>query len=233
MGALPFLIYAVIADLRAGKIDRFDLIVAPLAALPTPLLWLYLLQSSGTVEHGFMMSVPHFWNNYFPFIAIEFILYVWLIAKLRPAMMLDRIFLIVVVSLLLIPFYKIGASDDFAMRASIPALALLAVTFGVLFVENANKPDHRVWTSFAAAVLLIGSVTGVMEIRHALTRPPLPISRCNVVEAWKRQELYWFSMTSYLVKIDDLAAWMRPRGAVDVPPSTKADCPAPERSAHD
>jgi hypothetical protein len=232
MGALPFLLYAAITDLRAGKIDRFDILVAPLAALPTPLLWLYLLQGSGGVEHGFMVSVPHFWNNYFSFILIEFLLYVWLIVRLRPGMMRDPVFLIVVISLLLIPFYKIGESDDFAMRASIPALALLAVTFGVLLVENTTKANQRVWASIATAVLLIGSITGAMEIRHALAKPP-PISRCNVVEAWKRQELYWFSMSIYLVKTSDLPTWMRPQASTDVPASTAEDCPAPTRNVRD
>lgn len=224
MGGAPFLLYAAIAEFRAGKIDRFDIIIAPLAALPTPLIWLYLLQNSGAVGHTFMVSFPGFWHTYFAFILIEFIPYVWLIVKLRPAMLKQPDFLIVVASLLLIPFYKWGASDDFAMRASIPALAVLAASFSIMLVETADKYEFRVWTRVATAILMTGAVTGGMEIGRALATAPLPISRCDLVEAWNQSEFHWLPQATYLVKVDAMPGWMRPQAPAEVRSNPAVPC---------
>lgn len=224
MGAAPFALYAALSDLRRRQINRFDVPLASLAALPTPFLWAYLLQSGGSVEHGLLVNDPRFWHVYFSFVCIEFVPYVWLTAAMRPAVLKDPTFLIVVISLFLIPFYKIGASDDFAMRASIPALALLAAAFGVMLVENAIRPEHRVWAAIATVILMVGAITGGMEVRRALVREPVPISPCDFVEAWRQSPYAWIPMTSYLVNSDALPGWMRAQSPTNVSPNLLTRC---------
>ena len=89
MGAAPFVLYATASDLIGRKIGRFDVIAVLLAAVPASLVGIYLVQGSGTVEHGFLFDAPGFWNIYFPFICIEFIPYVALIVAMRPAAIKD------------------------------------------------------------------------------------------------------------------------------------------------
>jgi hypothetical protein len=224
MGAAPFVFYAAASDLIGRKIGRFDVIAVLLAALPAALVGIYLVQGSGTVEHGFLLDVPGFWSIYFPFICIEFIPYVALIVAMRPAAIKDPGFLLVIISLLLIPFYKLGASNDFAMRVSIPALALLAANFSLTLVDTIVAGDRHVWTRFATLILIIGGITGAMEVRRALMRSPLPISECDFVQAWGQSPFSWIPMTSYLVNLDTMPGWMRPRSPVDVPPSAIKRC---------
>jgi hypothetical protein len=224
IGAAPFVLYAAASDLIGRKIGRFDVIAVLLAAVPASLVGIYLVQGSGSVEHGFLFDTPGFWNIYFPFICIEFIPYVALIVAMRPAAIKDPGFLLVIISLLLIPFYKLGASNDFAMRVSIPALALLAAIFSLTLVDTVAAGDRRVWTRFATLILIIGGITGAMEVRRALVRAPLPISECDFVQAWRQSPFSWIPMTSYLVNSDTMPGWMRPQSPADVPPSALRRC---------
>lgn len=224
MGATPFLLYAIVTDWRGGKVSRTDVAAVALAAGPAALLWFYLIQGGGAVVHRFMFGEPNFWSIYFDFIYIEFIPYAAVVAALRPALIRDAGFWIAVISLLLIPFYKIGESNDFAMRASIPALALLAATFAVVLTEDIAVGNRPVWTHLATIILIVGSITGAMEIRRAVVRSLSPISACNFVQAWDQSPFNWIPMTSYLVNVDAMPGWMRPQAPADVAPAAPARC---------
>jgi hypothetical protein len=123
----------------------------------------------------------------------------------------DPTFLLAVICLLLIPFYSLGVANDFAMRVSIPSLAFLAANFAVVLTDNIAERRQLALTSFAGLILLIGSVTGAMEVRRALIRSPLPISKCNFVEAWKQSPFAAMSMASCLGDLNALPEWMRPQ----------------------
>ncbi len=118
-------------------------------------------------------------------------------------------FLVITACLLLMPFIQIGWSIDFMMRASVPALTILAV-----MVADAVTPgDHgasariRIWLLLA---LVIGSVTGAHEIHRALTQPPAPEVRCTFWKAWD-QSFADFPKGSYLAPLPDMPALVRPR----------------------
>ena len=224
IGAAPFVFYAVVSDLAERKIGRADIVALLLAAVPAPLLLDYLVQGGGAVEHGFLIGAPGFWNVYFAFIYVEFIPYAALIVAMRPTMIKDPTFLLVVISLLAIPFYKLGMSNDFAMRASIPALALLAANFGVTLTDSVAAGNRVLWTRLATLVLIVGSVTGAMEVRRALIRPASPISACDLIQAWDQSPFILFPKTTYLVNLDTLPEWMRPRSPTDVPPAAPRRC---------
>ena len=224
IGAAPFVLYAAASDVIGRRIGRAD-IVAGLLAAPTALLVLaYLAQGDGGVEHGFLIDAPYFWNLYFAFIEIEVAPYIILIVAMRPAIIKDPTFLLVVISLLLIPFYKLGMSNDFAMRASIPALALLAATFAVTLTETIATGDRLLWSRLATLTLIIGSVTGAMEVRRALIRSPSPISNCDMVQAWAQHPFSWTPMTSYLANLDAMPGWLRPQSPAEVPPGAITHC---------
>ncbi|WP_241241771.1 hypothetical protein [Sphingobium algorifonticola] len=117
-------------------------------------------------------------------------------------------FLVIIACLLLMPFVQIGWSIDFMMRASVPALTILAV-----MVADAVAPGDqgapapiRLWLLLA---LVIGSVTGAHEIRRALTQPPAPEVRCTFWKAWD-QSFAAFPKGSYLAPLPDMPAWVRP-----------------------
>lgn len=224
MGAAPFLLYALVSDWRAEKIGRADIAAVALGAGPAALLGIYLTRDGGAVAHGLMFGEPNFWPIYFDFIYIEFIPYAAVLIALRPALIRDTNFWIVVVSLLVIPFYKLGELNDFAMRSSIPALALLAAAFATVLVEEVAAGNRPVWTRLATIILIVGGITGAMEIRRALVWPPSPISTCNFVQAWGQSPFNWIPMASYLVNIDAMPGRMRPQSPAEIPPGAPAQC---------
>lgn len=82
---------------------------------------------------------------------------------------------IVVASLLLIPFGRVGGGMDFAMRASIPALAILAVLIAEILVQPAKGPARLV----ALCALTIGLATPIGEIARAIAWPRAPEVVCG------------------------------------------------------
>ncbi len=79
----------------------------------------------------------------------------------------SSLYFIVVVSLLLIPFFVVGKSIDFCMRASVPALLVLC-----LLVTDAVKDFYKTKQSLAfalsIAVLFVGSITPFTEIARTV-----------------------------------------------------------------
>jgi hypothetical protein len=224
IGALPFAGYAAVADLIARRINRADIVAALLAAPPALLVLAYLIQGDGGVEHGFLLGAPHFWNLYIAFIYIEIAPYLVLIVAMRPTMLKEPTFLLIVASLLLIPFYKLGQSNDFAMRVSIPALTLLAANFAITLTESIASGSRLVWARVATLTLLIGGATGAVEIRRALITPAAPISDCGLMQAWGQSPYATFPKAAYVVNLAALPAWMRPQAPADAPATTTAQC---------
>lgn len=75
-----------------------------------------------------------------------------------------NLFWLTVVLLFVIPFIKIGASCDFCMRASIPALLLLALWCIKAIDASDFKKDKNSW--ILAGLLLLGAVTPLHEIKR-------------------------------------------------------------------
>lgn len=75
-----------------------------------------------------------------------------------------QLFNIVAVSLLVIPFIIVGASNDFCMRASIPGLFLIMLWC----IQTFDTHKWNLRLLMLAATLLIGSVTPMHEIRRSI-----------------------------------------------------------------
>ena len=105
--------------------------------------------------------------------------------------------------LMLIPFVQIGWSTDFMMRGSITALAILSV----MTADAVARPGTlRLWL---VPMLLIGSVTGLAEIRRSLVWPAAPIVRCSFPKAWD-QSFADFPKGSWLAPLSRMPAPLRP-----------------------
>lgn len=79
----------------------------------------------------------------------------------------NPLFYICVLSLLCYPFFKIGSSSDFCMRATIPALIILYF-FIIKALENTEFLKKKYLTCVLISALLIGSVTPIHEMARTV-----------------------------------------------------------------
>lgn len=98
--------------------------------------------------------------KYFMFIILEIGIYFLLLYKYQKK---NSFYYYILINLLMIPFFKIGAASDFCMRASIPALFILMVLVMDTLIEAKAKKDVLVLGGLILT-LLIGSVTPIHEI---------------------------------------------------------------------
>jgi hypothetical protein len=116
---------------------------------------------SNMPQHGLIWNVventPDLWRKYILFCILEFGLYALVIFK---AFYKDTLFITTVFVLSLIPLYCAGIFNDFAMRASIPAIVLLMVFVTRFFINTKN----RVRKVILIVLLLIGGITPFNEI---------------------------------------------------------------------
>ena len=73
--------------------------------------------------------------------------------------------------LLALPFYRFGPFNDLAMRASIPALTLLAIRIGLWLSQPVAVTRDRPARAIAIALLAVGAVTPFMEWARAFIEP--------------------------------------------------------------
>jgi hypothetical protein len=216
LGAAPFLLAAGVEALRAREVRPLDLVAPALLALALVPLALYLGSDSGDVPRGFQPLTTEFLIRYPAFLALELLPFVAANAAFGrsdghgPGRATYRI---AVASLVLIPCYRIGVSNDFVMRASIPALAILAVATGhtAASVLARSGGAGRV---LLGLVLAIGSLTGLEEVGHTLATPNRGASKCDFIQAWD-QSPYSRQMSDaiYLARRDRIPGLLRARRA--------------------
>lgn len=97
---------------------------------------------------------------YFLFIIFEFVI---LAAIIAPAYGKSSLFYITCVGLLFAPFFKIGNSIDFCMRASIPLLVVLCL-FSMFALKKYVTENKRILAALLALVLVLGAVVPFKEI---------------------------------------------------------------------
>ena len=100
----------------------------------------------------------------------------------------EALFYGVAISLLLIPFFHLGTSEDFCMRASIPAVMILMVWCARYFCTRppVRSMTRRARLRFAALIVafLIGAATPCMEIYrglyHAVTEKTIRLAQDGI-----------------------------------------------------
>ena len=155
-------------DLAAAFDWRVVVPVAILAVLVYP----YLLLSSALVGWGTNFDVPwgsdDFVLRYIEFVGLEFALIAALLLRRREHMALIAVATLV---LLLLPFYRFGPANDLAMRASIPALALLALCVGRWLSTPYTDTRDAGARVLVVMLLAVGAITPLMEVARVFIEP--------------------------------------------------------------
>ncbi|KQX17918.1 MULTISPECIES: hypothetical protein [unclassified Sphingomonas] len=218
IGAMPFILHAVWTELRRRRITLADIALPACAtAIALPAL-AYLAAAGEAVGARFFPIRP---DVYLVFLTIE--LFPWLLIAFagRRARFGGPVLAIATGSLLAMPLIQVGWWIDFAMRASIPALSILALHLadglGGTWALSARRR--------AALVLLLalGSVTGLTEIARALTFPVSPPPRCGFSRAWD-ESFSAFPKGSYLAPLAGVPTVIRPVAPARARPDATADC---------
>jgi hypothetical protein len=127
-----------------------------------------------------------------------------------------------VLLLLAMPHYRIGPGDDFQMRAAIMPLAMLALMMGHIMSDQSRK--GRTDRIVLGALLMLGAVTGAMEIRRAIIWQPSPVTQCALTEAYFQQSGLIAPTSSYFAQINALPAPLRPDRPVIIPATKGTAC---------
>lgn len=218
MGAVPFLLHAAWSDLRRGRVVWADIALpacATLIALPS----LAYLAAAGDAVGARFFPIPP--DQYLTFLTIELVPWLLIAIVGHRARFGGAMLAIAGGSLLAMPLIQIGWWIDFAMRASIPALAILAVHLGDgLGGGWALSVGRR---AALIALIAVGGVTGLTEIARALAYPVSPPPRCGFSRAWD-ESFSIFPKDSYLAPLDRVPAVIRPLAPARALPDATADC---------
>ncbi|EQA97209.1 hypothetical protein L286_23050 [Sphingobium sp. HDIP04] len=201
LAAMPFVALAGARMLIARALQWRDILI-PAAVLLLSLPMLVYLGAAGDDVGIRFMPVPFVqWLIFQSLETLPFLVPL-LIAGKSIRFGRDSLWL-AFIWLMLVPFVQVGWSNDFMMRGSITALALIAAMVSDQLAEQATM---RRWL---VAVLAIGSMTGFAEIRRAFINPPAPEVRCSFFKAWD-QTFATFPRGSYLAPVDKVPALIRP-----------------------
>lgn len=217
MGVLPFAALATVQAVRDRTIRPGDVLL-PLAAsfFVLPVL-LYLSAAGESV--GVRWNVER-WQSLLVLHLLETVPFAWFALRRPPWRFGLATPLVAFATLLMVSAVRIGWSSDVTMRASIPALAILAV-----IVADRLLRSHGGERIAIVAVLAIGAVTGLAEVRRALNLPPAPAPRCSFIRAFD----YWgpnpnAAKSNYLAPIASLPRWIRPQHVMPITARDPAQC---------
>ncbi len=166
IGLFPFFLFAL-----AWRRD-YRILFSPHSGLPflLPALAIaaYVSMDAGTVMHGWFIgsfpSASEFLLFYLAFCLLEFGILVLVLSRLTTFTIPTRI---AVTVLCLLPIYVYGPYNDMAMRASIPALAILALAC----VEPLTRQDRSARQTVLLCVLAIGMLGSLQEPMRGLIAP--------------------------------------------------------------
>lgn len=214
IGGAPFLVLLALREKFAASIAP-RLVVGVLASLCFLPVAGYLSLDSAQVPHRGLVAVSGFWGMYLAFMAVELpragIFYAaW--GKIERS---DRgLLLLCVLVLGCIPFYSLGPFNDFSMRASQPALALVA--FGFARIAATTPRDGKALSVAVLALASFTAIEAVFELRFPLVTPSYPISDCGLATATARQSRGAPSdvvaPAHYMAPVAAAPAWLGPPG---------------------
>ncbi|RVU06253.1 hypothetical protein EOE18_05290 [Novosphingobium umbonatum] len=166
IGGLPFVAYAGGVEVWRRKWLWHEFLAGALALVACGPALLYLTAGSGAVKQGAAQSFQI--TGYPIFILLEISAYclaLWRMKRQQPFGIDTR--WIAVLALLVVPCGQIGDGVDFAMRASIPALAILALSIGHALGEP--QPWAKEAKGWIMVALVFGIATPAGEIWRAVT----------------------------------------------------------------
>jgi len=168
IGLIPFLCaLAATHGLRPLVLGWRSLLSVLILAIP---IGTYLTSHPEQVPHGFIGSLPCVLQGLSCFSIKNYILFIVIEVGAPLAILFWRreneqgFLASAAITLCLIPFYKVGENNDFAMRVSGPALAVLAILCAKLLLRGT-----RVQSLAIVAVLLLALPEVVVELARPLT----------------------------------------------------------------
>jgi len=204
LGAAPFLVLFGVEQLPVKIFTTrfFAAAASGLAFLPVAI---YLTLDAGEVSHGFLLLLPGFVALWALFLIVEIphAAIVALQRRLIPASD-QRILALAIVALVFIPIYSLGPNDDFAMRASIMPLFLLAFAF--TRVAMLTPRDNGLMATAISVIVLVSAETPIAEIIRSFS-PAFAISDCNLLTASERGGGGSLP-TNYLAPVSAVPAWL-------------------------
>lgn len=148
-------------DFIGDKIFSLQNIIGVFVLLP--LCVLYFITNSEGMDgwhYIFDFTTP---QRFLLFIVLEFLLYVFI---LYPQYKNDIFFNVMFFSLLLIPFLRLDQQNNFCMRASIPAIVILALFVIRFFYEQ--RCNHPIKTILLGGIFFIGAMTPLTEFYRGI-----------------------------------------------------------------
>lgn len=206
MGCVPFAAHAFVAQLLGRRLAIADIVLPALVgAVSLPSL-LYLTAASDTVAVS-THAGTYAMAGYPLFILLEiggFAFALWRMRRQQPFGIAAS--LVTLAVLLVAPFIHIGDSMDFVARASIPALAVLALMMASILLDGPR--EARRWVLIVG---LIGLATPIGEIARAIAWPASPEVTCGYLGVIPR------GYGTYTARLDRLPRPIRPQHAALVP----------------
>lgn len=135
---------------------------------------------------------------YLLFIILELIV---IAALIFPRFGQTSVYYITVFSLMLIPFFKVGKSIDFCMRASIPALFILSL-MASFSLSDYLASGKKVLSAVLIAVLVIGAVTPMHEIVRTVTVSSRQMAENGKITNKTKPEQTIFNGANFTAKTD-------------------------------
>ena len=198
VGILPFAGFLLLRDWR-GNVSSKRLWLAGATCLGFLPIALYLKSDAAQIPHEFLLFMPGAALLIAIFLIIEIPHVAIVVGNWRD---LDEAFrglvLVAVAILLLLPTVRFGLANDFVMRASIPALMILALAFAnALAVAWPKRPALF---GIGIFLMLVGAITPFQEIRRSFDFAPYAISDCNLATVWKKLGRNLPTLDNYLAR---------------------------------
>lgn len=164
IGMSPFYLLLLPAAVRAGWHFFNPIKLAP-ALLLLATEGLYLTLDLNSVPSGRQTGLSaDFLLTYSAFCLVEFGLLGMALYRDGKGPLLH----VALLTLCVLPFFRVGEANDLVMRASIPALMLMCLVFLQILQNERIRLQDLAGTG---VLLLIGSVTPMQEIYRAVTQP--------------------------------------------------------------
>lgn len=209
IGIVPFALYACITGWGKGvRVTRSFLVLALIAAACLPsVLYLHDAPNGVVWSFGYLpLSAPlcppvvslFLFMLFFVLQAVPFLV----IVLLERRNSIGFIPLSILATILLFaPLIHVGQGIDFCTRATIPALTVLAIevieSLYVLQAEMASWSGKLILSALSM-ILCLGSLTGMLEVRRALSQRPVKATGCNFVDGWTASAFNSISYATYL-----------------------------------
>lgn len=215
IGAVPFALWAGLDVLRRRAFTWRDVVITALAllvALPSlAFLELDAVSVGGGLRTQYSPAVFLFCA------ALEVLPFVLPLLRRSAAKTVDQPVIWLVLALLLVmPFWQVGVSSDFQMRASIMPIALLILAFASWLAELTNRRQlPKSALAYAIIALGIGAATPTMEVWRAVSNGPSPRPLCSLTGVWTRQDNLVVPISTYLAPVAALPFTLGPGPVID------------------